>query len=929
MKKFLLLVSLLSASFFPLYAQSLFGTTPAGGAKGGGAIIKFAPTTNTAYIQQSFQKPGANPYYTTLTPGNDGKLYGMTFNGGANNSGVIFSYDPAKSSYNILYDFYVENGAQPAGSLIQASDGKLYGMAVFGGNYGYGVIFSFDIMTMTYTKLFDFQGDNGSQPNGSLFQNSDGKMYGMASSGGLADLGVIFSFDPTSLNFTKLFDFDMANGGGPSGSFIAGDNGLLYGMCDNGGSGQGGVIFAFNPANSTYAKLKDFDFASGYYPYGNLMKGADGKFYGMTYKGGDNNDGVLFSFDETSGTYSKLNDFDGVNGADPLGSLVQTPDGKIYGTTSDGGILNAGVIFYYDPVTSSFTKLKDFKNSDGKSPFSSLVMSTDRKFYGTTFEGGIGNDGVIFSLDPSSGSYTKLKDLGTNIEGLQPYGALLRATDGKLYGMTAYGGSYNDGVIYSFDPNTSVFKKLMDFDSTNGAIPYGSFIQATNGKLYAMTNKGGTNDAGIVFSYDPSSSTFINLYNLNQGTGDNPYGSLLQASDGKLYGLTSKDGNFGGGSIFSFDLSSMTFNKLKDLDYLNGGTPYGNLVQASTGKLYGITEQGGEGYIYRGDTLGVGVIFSFDLSNSTYKKVRDLDYLHDGGSCYGSLIKAKDGKLYAMASNGGYHKSGVIFSVDPQTDDFTKLYDFGNEAKPLGNLFQAGDGQLYASTNSGGYNNLGVIFSLDPSVPLYSDLLDYTGANGAKPDIGSAFIEIPDGGPLPVTITHFSGKTDGDANGLFWETENEESLSYYELQRSRDGQSFTDVFQTLANGNTNYSYNDYLDAPTSPVYFYRLKMVDKDGHFKYSDIIKLSRNINANFVKATPNPFKDRIVVTIKVTAPGKVTFVLTDLSGSSLLIQNNQLYAGTNVFDLDEAKAIPKGIYLLRVVQAQRSQTIKIVKGD
>src|SRR5664279_3248737 len=159
--------------------------------------------------------------------------------------------------------------------------------------------------------------------------------------------------------------------------------------------------------------------------------------------------------------------------------------------------------------------------------------------------------------------------------GQQPSGHLLRGADGKLYGMTPFGGIHNLGVIYSYDPTVSVYKKLMDFDSSNGANPFGGFIQDSDGKLYAMTNKGGSNDAGLLFSFDPGTSTYTKLNDFGKGDGDNPYGSLVRAANGKLYGLTFNDGKYGFGSIFSFDRSSSANTKLFDFNYKNGGNPYG------------------------------------------------------------------------------------------------------------------------------------------------------------------------------------------------------------------------------------------------------------------------------------------------------------------------------------------------------------------
>ena len=135
------------------------------------------------------------------------KLYGMTRDGGSTDHGVIFSFDPATSTYTKLQDFDYTNGGDPYGSLIQASDGKLYGMTSGGGNNGYGVIFSYNPVTSAYSKLIDFDYVNGAYPQGSLIQATDGKLYGMTYGGGSNDYGVIFSYNPCYFSLYKANRF--------------------------------------------------------------------------------------------------------------------------------------------------------------------------------------------------------------------------------------------------------------------------------------------------------------------------------------------------------------------------------------------------------------------------------------------------------------------------------------------------------------------------------------------------------------------------------------------------------------------------------------------------------------------------------------------------------------------------------------------------
>ena len=88
----------------------------------------------------------------------------MTYDGGSNDAGVIFSFDPATSIYTKLLDLDYNNGANPYGDLMQSSNGNLYGMTSTGGSYDYGVIFSFDPSSSTYTKMIDYDGENGAGP---------------------------------------------------------------------------------------------------------------------------------------------------------------------------------------------------------------------------------------------------------------------------------------------------------------------------------------------------------------------------------------------------------------------------------------------------------------------------------------------------------------------------------------------------------------------------------------------------------------------------------------------------------------------------------------------------------------------------------------------------------------------------------------------
>ncbi|MBE7443629.1 MAG: T9SS type A sorting domain-containing protein, partial [Flavobacteriales bacterium] len=377
--KKLLLYIFVCFTTIQIHAQSpeLWGMTFSGGINNVGTIFKTDSNGNNHVLVHEFIKyEGAFPKYTELCEASNGKLYGMTREGGANEMGVLFEYEPSTNTYSKKLDFNgAANGRKPYGSLIQASNGKLYGMTSEGGTNDMGVLFEYDPTTSTYTKKLDFNDIDGSYPQGSLMQASNGKLYGMTLGGGTNNFGVLFEYNPSTNTYTKKFDFNSTNGGEPYGSLMQASNGKLYGMT-RGGINDIGVLFEFDPTTSTYTKKLDFNYIDGQYPFGSLMQASNGKLYGMTEVGGTNGMGVLFEYDPTTSTYTKKLDFNDIDGQYPFGSLMQASNGKLYGMTPEGGTNDMGVLFEYHPTTNTYTKKLDFNGINGISPNGDLIEVT-------------------------------------------------------------------------------------------------------------------------------------------------------------------------------------------------------------------------------------------------------------------------------------------------------------------------------------------------------------------------------------------------------------------------------------------------------------------------------------------------------------------------------------------------------------------------
>ncbi|HEY8098514.1 MAG TPA: choice-of-anchor tandem repeat GloVer-containing protein, partial [Methylobacter sp.] len=138
--------------------------------------------------------------------------------------------------------------------------------------------------------------------------------------------------------------------------------------------------------------------------------------------------------------------------------------------------------------------------ADGASPRSNLIQDSAGNLYGTTFSGGAHNQGTVFKIS-SIGSVSTLYSFGgAPGDGSQPNGALLLASDGKLYGSTNAGGVNNNGTIYQLN-TTGTEKVLHSFSGSDGSNPYGQLIQARDGNLYGVTSNGGNFGNGTVFKF--------------------------------------------------------------------------------------------------------------------------------------------------------------------------------------------------------------------------------------------------------------------------------------------------------------------------------------------------------------------------------------------------------------------------------------------
>jgi uncharacterized repeat protein (TIGR03803 family) len=362
----------------------------------------------------------------------------------------------------------------------------------------------------TVTNLYSFGGfpNEGIVPVAGLVQGRDGNFYGTTATGGTNGGGTVFRISPSG-TYTILYYFvgSPGDGAGPRAVLVQGSDGNFYGTTASGGASTIGTIFRITP-NGNETNL--YSFGSQPDDWGNpddgLVQGSDGNFYGTTYGGGTNNDGVVFRI-SPGGTFTNFHTFVGhlIEGRYPSAGLVQGSDGNLYGTTEFGGTINVGDIgegtVFRIGLDGSLATLYSFGGppQDGLGPIAGLVQGSDGNFYGTTVVGGANGQGTVFQISPS-GTYTNLYSFGGYAgDGSKPQAGLVQGSDGNFYGVTKYGGTNGVGIVFRISPR-GTYTNLYTFGgyANDGATPAG-MLQGGDGNFYGTTWSGGTYGVGTVF----------------------------------------------------------------------------------------------------------------------------------------------------------------------------------------------------------------------------------------------------------------------------------------------------------------------------------------------------------------------------------------------------------------------------------------------
>ena len=375
-------------------------------------------------------------------------------------------------------------------------------------------------------------GNDGSYPYASLSADGAGNLYGTTQNGGAYGAGTVFQLSPRAeggWRFSLVYAFTgAADGGYPLGSLRFDAAGNAYTTVSGGGTyGLGAVVELTPPAHPSASRpwsekvLYSFQGGrDGAIPFGNVVFDATGSLYGTTSIGGVGHIGCPPA--KGCGTVYKLSPTkngiwreqvlrrftDAFNqGAEPRAGVVFDAAGNLYGTTYEGGNnlycngYGCGSVFELVRPTSGkhwrFVSLVDFDGSNGALLRAGLTINASGTLFGATLYGGTYNDGTVFSMTEESGRWQlqTLYNFG-GLDGLQPAGTLALDEAGNIYGTTYEGGAFDWGEVFQLVPGGDGWTENVIYNFTVsgkrfGASPLDGVLLDEAGNLFLTTNQGG------------------------------------------------------------------------------------------------------------------------------------------------------------------------------------------------------------------------------------------------------------------------------------------------------------------------------------------------------------------------------------------------------------------------------------------------------
>jgi hypothetical protein len=197
---------------------------------------------------------------------------------------------------------------------------------------------------------------------------------------------------------------------------------------------------------------------------------------------------------------------------------------------------------------------------------------------------------------------------------------------------------------------------------------------------------------------------------------------------------------------------------------------------------------------------------------------------------------------------------------------------------------------------------------------------------GALTDLATNFFPETANIPLPVKLISFKGDLRNSSVNLSWESAMEENISKYILERSYTGSDFRDIASVDAAGRAHvYTYVDAVQG-NPPAIYYRLRIIEATG-YGYSSIVVVKPGQKMGTVTVNPNPFVDRLQVTVVSQTDGDLNYEILTLDGKQIKMGNGRLARGSNTFFVNDIGGMQSGTYLFRIHSKDDVKTFKVIK--
>lgn len=909
----------------------LYGLASKNGNKIGGTLFEFNPITKEYSVKVHFDRYSEESGHTPLghlIQATNGKLYGMTSlrDGPFGYTGTLFEYDIENDKYITLRKFYKSTGAQPWGGLVQASNGKLYGMTVSGGQYSKGVVFEFDIELNSYSVMHNFSGGGfGRGTTGTLMEASDGKIYGITDANSLTRItALLFSIETKSKKFSIVKTIEAQSAWGVFDSYNFGNvierRNKLYGGFDdhifeydlytneyltedihsnqlinyNGfltlnsdsnivGLANRKIIYEYSINNKTVKIITTLDSNPdvGYNDNGAITIASNGNYYGVTRNGNNAVKGSLYEYNPSKKAFETIIPFEGsIIGQNPIGGLTFI-NNKFYGICSKGGKYGYGTIFCYDPSSEIIIKKHDFKYT----PAENMFLEGDSLLVGLI-------NGRVYSFNTSNDVYTERYELETS-DGSDLQSGLIKSSNGLFYGTANTGSISKEGSLFSFDLKTNEFQREFYFNWICGR-PRGELIEINDSILIGQSKENNKEDHGTIFEFNINTKEIdlVHQFQKNGAETSQGHGSLIKIGETLLIGTTLNEGAYNDGTLFTYDTETKLYNELLEFGSpeVPSRLPRGNLLLSSSGTLYGTTERINEFY---------GSIYSYNKLKNEY------NLLHTFTDDQGQIPVG-----YLTEENVCYHTA----SVDKRFICDSLVWIDGITYKNNNNT------ATYNLKNSIGCDSiitLDLIITTKSTSTIFAcDSIKWIDGNTYYEDNNSATYTVKNSQgcdstiTLDLTINSFDHEITPHPNATERLTSNT-SIGSFKWYNCSD--NFKEIYGQTKSYYTPTILGSYASIVTIN------ECIDTSNCI-FVDVIGLENQNKDSKYSIYPNPFDSKM--TIKSNNNEKFDLIIYNSQG--IILKTFKDISNDNTIDLD----LIKGTYLLEVISPNELQRIKIHKN-